>query len=89
MFGRKKRIVVEVRALSRERLVAAFRVPEDHPLLLGVLHLLAAGEEQALGLVVPGQSNEARRDASMALLTCRELRDEVLGLVEKANETAK
>ena len=42
-------IVVRVRPMTDEELLAAFDVGEDHPVLVGVLELIARGKEQCLG----------------------------------------
>jgi hypothetical protein len=42
-------MVLRVRPVSDEELLAAFDVSEDHPVFVGVLELIARGKEQCMG----------------------------------------
>ena len=89
LWGRKRKRLFEPVVLSKQQLLAAFRVPEDQPLLQAVLHVLKAQEEESMQMVQPGQPDIARRDVTTEAMVCRDLRTTLTDLVEKANASAK
>lgn len=89
LFKNRKKRVVELGPMPADELLAAFRVPEDAALLRGVLHVLKAHEEEAVAMILPGQPELMRRDYSTMVFVYRELKESLLELVTKANESAK
>ena len=77
------------RVLDAAQLLNGFRVDPENPLLMSMVQLLKGREEEMLGLVQLGQPELARRDLTTAALAYREAMEDVLEMVDKANETKK
>lgn len=77
-------------AVSDEALAGLLNVPDEHPVLRGVLEVMARAEDQSVeDYCAAGKSAEFRAEGGVAVRAIRSLRADVLSAVEMARGPRK